>query len=231
MKKLLIIFCTVFPSIVAIGQHVEWMASINTNKDSLYSLYHSQAVIITTKAEITNDYLPPAIQRITQISIIANFTAGSNEKYTYEIGEVTTSDSKKFKHLLILEGNIRKLQLLLPSGKNISVDPGIDESRKQWMQYCNAHQVEKLINQVYSTDAIYYNHRPVIRGTDAIIAEYQYMTNPQYRLTLTSLHVEMIDSHNAFEIGQCSGSYNDKYILWWQKDKDGKWKIKMDSNV
>ncbi|MEM6697813.1 MAG: hypothetical protein AAF599_05420, partial [Bacteroidota bacterium] len=88
-----------------------------------------------------------------------------------------------------------------------------------------------LVEQLYTDNAIYYNHKPVVVGTERITAEYSYMNNPDYSLKLVPLTVEPANKNIVFEIGQCSGSYNGKYVLIWKKVADGVWKILLDSNV
>ena len=57
------------------------------------------------------------------------------------------------------------------------------------------------------------------------------MNNKNYRLKLEPLIVKPVSKNLVFEIGQCSGSYDGKYILVWGKDVDGMWKIIIDSNI
>ena len=57
------------------------------------------------------------------------------------------------------------------------------------------------------------------------------MNNKNYHLQLHPLVVKAVNPNFVFEIGQCTGSYAGKYILIWEKDSDGKWKITADSNI
>ena len=56
------------------------------------------------------------------------------------------------------------------------------------------------------------------------------MNNPKYSLNLTPIVLELVNERIAIEIGQCSGSYNGKYVLVWEKTKDGQWKVLFDAN-
>ena len=99
------------------------------------------------------------------------------------------------------------------------------------MQYCNAHQVDKLVNELYTKDALYYNHRPMINGRERLIQEYSYMGNPAYKLALKPITVRPFSKDLVVEIGQCEGSYPGKYILIWQRSDQGVWQIALDSNI
>jgi ketosteroid isomerase-like protein len=106
----------------------------------------------------------------------------------------------------------------------------IDRARKEWMKWCNSHQAGELVKNLYTKDAYYYNRGRLLKGTESITEEYAYMNSPSYSLTLTPKHVELVNSEIAFEIGKCSGSYPNPYMLLWKRQDDGNWKILMDSN-
>jgi ketosteroid isomerase-like protein len=57
------------------------------------------------------------------------------------------------------------------------------------------------------------------------------MSNESYQLTLNPITIETVNPETVFEIGQCEGSYNGKYILIWKKQTDGQWRIWVDSNI
>jgi ketosteroid isomerase-like protein len=99
------------------------------------------------------------------------------------------------------------------------------------MELCNANNAKALVTQLYSNNTIYFNHKPIVKGTADLIKEYSYMNNKNYHLNLQPLIVKVVNARFAFEIGQCSGGYNGKYILIWKKHADGNWKIFIDSNI
>lgn len=107
----------------------------------------------------------------------------------------------------------------------------ISDNRSKWMRLCIAHKVEELVNIYYSSNTIYYNHKPLVIGTKDLIKEYSYMNRENYSLSLNSIFIEVVNDETVFEIGQCEGLYGGNYILIWKKDDDGKWFIFIDSNI
>ena len=107
----------------------------------------------------------------------------------------------------------------------------IDEQRKKWIELCNQHNAKVLIHEMYTANTIYYNHKPLIIGREALTPEYGYMNNSKYSLVLEPIIVDQVSEDYVFEIGQCKGSYGGKYILIWKKDDDGVWRIFIDSNI
>ncbi len=103
--------------------------------------------------------------------------------------------------------------------------------RNEWMKHCNEHHVAVLVSELYTPDALYFNHKPLIKGTAEITKEYGYMNTSNYHLELTPLHIEPVSDSLIYEIGQGSGSYGGKYILVWKKNAEGKWMVYMDSNI
>ncbi|MCI3936533.1 hypothetical protein MQX03_04940 [Chryseobacterium aahli] len=45
----------------------------------------------------------------------------------------------------------------------------IDERRKLWIQFCNENNSKNLVEELYSNNTIYYNHKPLIKGGDDYI--------------------------------------------------------------
>lgn len=87
-----------------------------------------------------------------------------------------------------------------------------------------------MAEELYTTDAIYYNRGRVLQGHDQLSSEYGYMNDPSYRVELHPEHIEIVFDDIIYEIGLCFGSYNLPYILVWKKHEEGDWKIYLDSN-
>ncbi|MEL6276528.1 MAG: hypothetical protein AAFU03_15630, partial [Bacteroidota bacterium] len=103
--------------------------------------------------------------------------------------------------------------------------------RNAWIDLCNQHDAQQLVDSLYAKNAIYYNHRPVVIGRETIGQTYQYMNDERYQLTLTPIQVEAVNDSLVYEIGQCSGSYGGKYVIIWQLGRDGVWRVILDSNI
>ena len=167
----------------------------------------------------------------TFIEVVANERRG----LTYEMSEITDANDKKYKQILIWKDTDtlrhQAFEHIAPIRDNNVNLSEIAERRAQWMELCNAHNSENLINEMYSANTLYYNHKPMVVGRQDLIKEYQYMNRENYNLTLNPLIVEVVNEDCVFEIGQCEGSYNGKYIIVWRKDFSGKWEVFIDSNI
>ena len=175
--------------------------------------------------------------RIGGASTLFSAKAKSNRNIFYDVNQLTYEDGTLAKQLLIhvskADTTVRAFEYnFLNVDSSSKVDsPSLNKARQKWISLCNAHQVDSLVNQLYSENAIYFNHRPLVIGRKAFIQEYSYMADTNYALTLSPLHLEPINENQVVEIGQCSGTYKAKYVLVWHKDKDGTWRIIFDSNV
>lgn len=170
----------------------------------------------------------------TIFSLFREF-ANRDSSYTYELAGYT-SDGDAYRQLAIWNQKEaspqRELEFLAKA--NLQERPQatvLDTFRQLWMERCNAHDAYSLVAESYTPNALYYNHKPLVIGTDSIAVEYSYMNRPQYSLVLTPLAVEMVNTDLAFEIGQCSGSYGGKYVLVWQRNQDDVWQVLFDSNI
>lgn len=218
----------------------KWMQYINSDIDALGELYIENAVKINGAGEVINgslaiveNYRSQALH-IDSVNTLNKFVAVLDSTIIYEIG-LFWSTGQNFAHLVLwrnTNGNLqRELEFVTPIGTKEPNEDEITPSRKQWMSLCNANNAKALVAEMYSENARYYNHKPMVMGRKAITAEYQYMNNPDYQLKLSPLIVEVVNKTLAFEIGQCSGSYPGNYVLVWQKGEDDTWRILLDSNI
>lgn len=219
-----------------------WSSLINGDVGDLNQVYIEEPVLMNTTGPIT---VPPLVYlqdlqrqygKITNIYTTERVLAREERGYHYEIGGFTTASQQAFKHLLILkqQGDTlrRELEFIAKSTPvDTSILTTIDQRRAEWMALCNAHNAAQLVKNLYRTDAMYYNHKPLLIGHVAIAQDYGYMNREQYSLKLTPIIVEPVNDQLVYEIGQCSGSYGGKYMLIWKKDAAGQWSLLMDSNI
>lgn len=226
---------------ISIGEdpNWEWMHLVNADSDSLAQLYTKDAIQISELGEVTAgavaivDNHRKGGYRIDSIKTIKQVKA--NPDKAYELGRFWTSTGQEYKHLIIWdigEGKkLRELEFVLASEISPSYIDDIKKRREDWIQLCNEHDATTLVVQLYTKNAVYYNHRPPIIGWEDISQEYRYMNDENYTLFLEPIILEAVNETLAFEIGQCSGTYNGKYVLVWQKNEEGVWRVLMDSNI
>ena len=158
------------------------------------------------------------------------------EKLEYEIGTFKTEKGTDYATISIwvkengLEQKILEAVYQMTENTELSAKEEIAGARKKWVTLCNAHNAGKLVAELYTEDAIYYNRGRVLIGREALTAEYSYMNNQAYSLDLNPTHIQLVSKNMAFELGRCSGSYNLPYILIWKKEADGNWRVFFDSN-
>ena len=218
----------------------KWMQCINSDIEALGESYIENAVKINGAGEvlegplaIVENYRSQELQ-IDSVNTLKKIVAVLDSTIIYEIGHFWSTD-QPFAHLVLWRNTngtlLRELEFVTPIGANEANKDEISSSREQWMSLCNANNVKELVTEMYTENARYYNHKPMVMGREAITDEYEYMNNPAYQLKLNPLIVEMVNKTLAFEIGQCSGSYPGNYVLVWQKGEDDTWRILLDSNI
>ncbi len=224
--------------------YVDWVNAINSdNSDALQNSYATNAIkiisvdsIIHSSSQIA-DYYISLKKNITSITSIFKVEANRERGITYEIVKYKTDAHKEFVQLVIWstenEKILRSFEFTETSDlvSNTIDTTEISKRRKLWMELCNAHDAKNLVNQLYSVNTMYFNHKPIVKGRKNLIKEYSYMNSTNYSLQLHPTKLEVVNDNFVFEIGQCRGSYNGKYILIWKKDADGNWNIYIDSNI
>ena len=230
---------------IEVSSHLEdWMKAINSHDaNALQHSYDTNAVKIISADNIINGASNIAAhygkhkQKITTIKSLFRVEANKRRGITYEMVKFTTDNQKEYLHIVIWktkDGNVvREFEFteIHKTSDSKAATTEITQRRKLWMELCNAHNAENLVKQLYSPNTMYYNHKPIVQGTENLIKEYGYMNNNKYSLKLEPKKLIIANSDVAFEIGQCSGSYGGKYILIWKKQADGNWDIYIDSNI
>ena len=256
MRTLLSIFLSLFTCLILFGQEKEIVPNQASMRQQSWLNAFNQRTIDTAQyktpgaisvAENGIFYIGmPAIQKrheelkaqsgpLDSLYTLFSTTAGRENEYRYEIGALTSKNGKELTYLSVSNLSTpfptRELEFISPVSLAKPDLSEIEEARNRWMELCNAHDAYKLVKQCYTANALYYNHKPLIFGTDSIAKVYSYMNRESYRLTLVPLHVELVSVNLVFEIGQCSGSYGGKYVIIWKREDDGIWRVLLDSNV
>lgn len=222
-------------------EHQQWAQAMNTEPLDIASLYYPEGIKVDADGQVFrgSDTIETALQNFGQVIdsvyTIKTVAVGNTGRYEYEIGGFITSEGKPYRHLLVMrkdgEKKVRELEFIAAVVHTTTTTDALDTFRDQWITRCNAHDAYGLVSKSYTPNAIYYNNKSVIIGTDAIAEKYAYMNRESYNLQLTPISVEMVSDSLALEIGQCSGSYGGKYVLVWQKNEAGEWQVLLDSNV
>jgi hypothetical protein len=213
----------------------------NQASDSLSHQYKEDAIkilengkILDGTNQITSYFLSDTL-KLVSIKSDTVITANTRRAIDYEISENTYSNGERHKALIIWQIQDGKRKRVFEFTSKIASEPyssaELDDRRNLWISLCNQHDAKELIQELYSENTIYYNHKPLVIGRELLVGEYQYMNNTAYQLSLQPAFVERVNKSFAFEIGQCVGSYNGKYILIWKQDDDGIWRIFIDSNI
>lgn len=214
----------------------------NQKPDSMEALYLPGAMLIKSQNEIIYGAKNIANQKKTECKnlkkaeLLYSIAANQDSSIYYQITKLSCENDQSYARILILNGpsGNRKIELEFISPLEvgfINEKDQLDQRRQEWIKKCNAHSAADLINNLYAKEAIYFNYKPLVIGRAAITNEYSYMNNNHYSLHLEPLKVVQINNNIAFEIGQCSGSYQGKYLIVWQKNMEGKWYVLLDSNI
>ncbi|MEP7321756.1 MAG: hypothetical protein ABI761_07545 [Saprospiraceae bacterium] len=216
-----------------------WATLINSNTDELKNIYLPNAMKVNTKGEVLsgntviNTFYKNNPLHIDSLKVLLRTQASQTK--VYEIGKIYSTNQKAYNYLHIwhISDKEKKIELefIEPSGSSGSVTNEINKAREEWMKLCNQHNASILIERMYTPNALYYNHKPMVIGRKAITMEYSYMNNGNYHLMLKPILSEMVNEKTVFEIGQCSGNYAGKYMIVWQKNESGVWQVLMDSNI
>lgn len=220
-----------------------WVTAINNKSvDSIKNFYRAESIkIISSDSQLSGpteiaEYYALQPGEIKSISSLYSVKASKEKNIDYELIKYETQNGKSYAQLLIWrlenENKFREFEFVSEiSEETYNNEKSISERRNLWVELCNNHNPKNLVNTLYSSNSIYFNHKPLIKGQENLIQEYSYMKNANYKLTLDPLKMLFVNDNLVYEIGQCEGTYKGKYILVWKKESDGVWRVFIDSNI
>ncbi len=158
-----------------------------------------------------------------------------------EIGYIKTKSQSNFAYVTAwqngADGLCKEVHLVYPLAgefnlpiKNKAHDTNIDQARDLWVELSNSHRPSKLIKLLYTEDALYFNQGKTYKGFLGIDPKYAYMSNKNWDIELFAEHVLQVSESRALEIGYYKSSGKGHYILVWEKDVEGTWKVLFDFN-
>jgi ketosteroid isomerase-like protein len=213
----------------------------NKNVETIKDCYLPESIKIISSDSILSgpagiaEFYALQSEGIKSISSLFIVKANKEKNIDYEIIKYETLNGKLYAQLVIWRVKngvkFREFEFVSEiSEKTHTNEKSITEKRNLWVELCNAHTPVNLVNALYISNSIYFNHKPIIRGHENLFEEYAYMKDTNYRLTLHPLKMFFVNDNLVYEIGQCEGTYNGKYMLVWKKESDGEWRVFIDSN-
>ena len=126
---------------------------------------------------------------------------------------------KEVEYIDPYDGNLEKMNLR-----------PIHAKRKNWVDYSNDHNPEKLVESTYHRNGYYLSSGRIRMGADKIIEAYQYMKRPNWSIELIPQHIHPVHENLIYEVGRYESTGTGSYLLIWTKDDQGDWKILLDFN-
>lgn len=106
----------------------------------------------------------------------------------------------------------------------------IDAARKLWVERSNSLDHRGLIENSYTSDAIYVNNGKVYKGTEEIVNRYSYMSQANWHIDLTGIKTFAVQENLVYEVGQYKSNGVGHYIILWEREESGTWKVALDFN-
>ncbi|MBX2843149.1 MAG: hypothetical protein KTR26_15375 [Flammeovirgaceae bacterium] len=217
----------------------EWIKALDEkNKEALSAMYFDKAAlfmdyqIILGKGAITQalSNKPVSITDLQSESIVPQdsnhiFQIGyylENEEINYAfVTGWTFKDGAFLKEFeAIFSYTITK------DKQNINLDP----AREKWIKLANTNKPKKLLKGSYTKNAYYFHREKLSQGHTEISERYTYMAQPGYKITLSPDKIIQVQPNLALEVGEFKTNGSGRYILIWQKEKNGEWKALFDFN-
>jgi len=229
----------------------QWRKALN-EKDFTFNLkdyYFKRACLLSPKGEkeikayeVFNNFfamLKTQIGKVKKASTLHYVT--DKNRNILEVGTLKSKLKNKFAYVTAWhneDGKLKKeVHLIYPisdafftASKKGIFDSDIDQARNLWTEFSNSHMPSKLLKILYKKDALYFNQGKLYRGFKEINPKYAYMSNQNWKINLYPEKVLQISETSALEIGHYVSNGKGHYILVWERDEKGTWKVAFDFN-
>ena len=214
----------------------KWISAFNTSSDSITELYSEKSGLLFNNEFVfereriawvlkNRDNHKWSIRTVYEKKIFKH-----NEKKYIELGLFETDNKENLFLAYITAWQydsdkwFRDLDVLIPKIKNDDNLSELDNPRTKWVEHANAHDPEKLINSVYTENAVYLSNGKPELGRENIIRRYSYMSKEDFKIDLEKKHQLMVQPGLVFETGlYIIPQYTGYYIIVWEKQPDSTW--------
>lgn len=155
----------------------------------------------------------------------------------FDIGYYKLEDSLKQQLAYVIawrkEGNrwLKELEVLSPVKitQRVVLDT-IDKTRQYWEYLSNKHVYPILVQQLYSDSGFYLNDGYIYKGINPITEKYAYMGKENWHIRLATIQTLQVNDRLFYDIGQYMSNGKGHYLILWQLEKDGYWRVLLDFN-
>lgn len=222
----------------------EWLQAYNVDPNDVGNSYRRNAVLffemenyIKGNQAICQCYGKNRIQigQLKSIHTSYRVPLSENPDMVYEIGYIVTENDGRYHFIIIWSKDegmwLRELEVMVKNDTNSIDQEGIDIARNRWVELANEHSPERLVAEVYAKDFTYYNRNTIYQGYEKLSEAYSYMKDPNFQIDLKKEINIVVRPDLVYEIGKWTNSdYSGSYIIIWEKQQNGEWKIAFDSN-
>ena len=123
---------------------------------------------------------------------------------------------------------LREVDIILPTLDMVDENQDIAQMRSEWVKYANGDDPESMVNELFLNDAMYLNNSELSKGHPAITKRLDFIKNPAFHINLKGEDLLVVDDETVIDIGNwITNEYIGYYLIIWEKDESGDWKISL----
>jgi len=242
---LLIIFCQLSFADVSrdlIRPRVKWIRRMD-NLKKIPDLYLKQAVMITEEdmvvgQEPIKNYVATHQNLFTSFSSTKSIKIFQHSEHkVLDLGYIVIENEKRNpldSMLYVIAWRnvggdwLRELDMIFPADHVRPMDDEFASLRSKWVQYANSGDPQTMASTLFRNDAVYVNNAEISRGQEDITKRFEFMKNSAFHIDLKSEYIMRVDDVRAIDIGNwITADFVGYYLIFWNKDSDGEWKISL----
>ena len=219
----------------------KWVHRINRNSKSLERLYLKQSLMILSDEVVFGQM--PILQLVAEKRDLFERFSDTKSIRLYEhsdrkvldVGTIYVEDDQKnivdSLHYYtawrkIGDDWLREVDIILPIAKTAPVSGQIDALRSAWVKFANGDNPDKLVNNLFTYDAMYLNNSELSRGQEDIMKRLAFMKDPAFHINLSNKETFAAGENTVADIGNwITNEFVGYYLILWKFENEDDWKI------
>ena len=218
-----------------------WIEAVNNHSDDIQSLYREDSVVFSEdqflfgKEQIA-EHFSLSTSMIRDAEVIKTYKNFNNRYFETGIYRTGDAEEKTIHYVTIWFKNtspdnhtpwLRELDVMyLQQGESADSDT-LDAARSQWNKLATRRSALRMIQSMYTEDAVYINKREVHNGRPAIISEYSTYIDQGYAVKLWVKRSVAVNPNVVIDTGKynAGGDFNGYYVQVWKQQSDKSWRV------
>ena len=219
----------------------KWIDAFNSQSNDIKFFYRDDAAVFTEGhflfgKDLITEHFSKSTASIRSAQVTNTYKNYRNRYF--ETGIYITDDPQEkpihFVTIWFLSSGdsdqprwLRELDVLYQQAGEHNDSESLTAARKQWNKLATRRSALRMIEALYTEDAVYIHKRKVYNGRPSIISEYSTYIDAGYAVRLKLKHSQRVQPDITIDTGKynAGADFTGYYVQVWKQQPDKSWRV------